>query len=204
MPREQGETLRLRPRRAGLALTILGAVLLTGCAGRLELIALNYTAIDPPAARTWRIPVSAATWSAGADGTVWVTFRRAGSALLPKALRQKLDFSLRISALPAGPARNERADADTLRLRVEVGPFEGRFESRRGIIAVYRVSERRLRLTMRLMTSRRMEQLLGGWGKPADYLLFGTFEAERVDVVPRDVIERTEDQGFERAPGDGS
>lgn len=170
----------------------------SGCAGRLELTALNFTAIDPPAARTWRIPIESARWSTDADGLVWVTFHRASSALVPKAVRQKLDFSLRLSELPAGPARNERVDSDSLRMRVEVGPFEGRFVSKRGIVAIYRLSEARLRLSLRVLVSRRVEQLLGGWGKPADYLLFGTFEAERTESVSGEIVDRTEDQGFER------
>ncbi len=183
---------------AGLLFVWLGFG--SGCAGsgRLELAALNYRAIDPPAARTVQLDLDRCYWWTNEQGRVCIAMQQERwNALLPKF---KFDFqaSLVLDEPPAGRARDYVVSPRVLRGLVRAGPALSRFTSAEGVAALYRESGQRLRGSFRMRARREVAQLLGGWSRPVNYLLQGTFTAVHDEGRGRAILEVTEANGWER------
>jgi hypothetical protein len=164
-------------------------VLLAGCtpAARIELAALEFHDIDPPAAKFIVVEADRCYWWQEADGRVHVAFEKRQP--LPAA---GAEFSFRLGveleALPAGRAREYQVAKDELRAVASIGFAESRFSSVSGILALYCESGDRLRGSLRLTVARASTQLIGGWGPKTSYLMLGTFVA-RHDAVKGKEIE---------------
>lgn len=173
---------------------------IAGCrgSGRLELASLDYGAIDPPAPRFVRLDLQECYWWTDEDGQVWVAMQREQSPLLNPKMRFQFQLSLALEKLPAGRARNYRVAREELRARVHFGPWESRFSSRAGIVALYRESGDRLRGNLRLQAARVSTRLLGGWGRPTRYLILGSFTAVHDEQRGRSIAEVTESAGWDR------
>ena len=190
----------LRRWRGLLAVCLCCAV---GCrgGGRIELASLNYRAIDPPAApppRVARINLDCCYWWTDDDGRLWIAMQREQALLLSPKWRLQFQRSLALEKLPAGSARDYKITRKALRARLRVGPWEGRFASQAGIIALYREPHDVLRGSMRLQASRTTTRLLGGWSKPTPYLILGSFTAIRDERRGRAIVEATESSGWGR------
>lgn len=177
-----------------------------GCGGsaRLELVSLNYRAIDPPAPQAARLALDHCWWWTDADGRVWVAMQTQRRSPLGRYGHFEFQLSLALDEPPAGRARNYRITRRSLRARARVGPIESRFTSTAGIVAVYREPGERLRGSFRIATRRQVSRLLGGWSRPARYLIQGTFQAVHDEARGRPVAELTESHGWERPPPGGA
>lgn len=137
-------------------------------------------------------------WWTDEDGQLWIAMQRQQTPLFYPKMRFEFQLSLALERLPAGTARNCKVDRTTLRARIRFGPWESRFSSRVGIVAVYRESRDRLRGSMRLQAVRVASQWLGGWGKPTRYLMLGSFTAVPDEQRGRAIAEATESSGWGR------
>jgi hypothetical protein len=167
--------------RTVLAL-IGGLGLLAGCngSGRVDVAALDFQAIDPPAGPAPRFVVldlDRCYWWADEDGRVHVALERDRPILLAGDWRFRFQLSLALDQLPAGKARDYRVNRRELRGVARFGPAQSRFTSLYGIVALYREPQDRLRGSFRMEVSRETQQLLGGWSRPSRYLMMGTFVA---------------------------
>jgi hypothetical protein len=155
------------------------SLLLTGCAGggRLEFASLDFRAVDPPPPRVSPVGLQECYWWTEDDGRVQIAMQSRRTPLWNSTLRFQLQLSLTLEKLPAGPARNYTLEPRALQARVRFGPWESRFTSQTGIVALYRESGDRLRGSARVRTSRVTLQWLGGWSEPVRYLMLASFTA---------------------------
>lgn len=172
----------------------------TGCSGsgRVELASLDFRAVDPPVPRCVPIEMRECYWWTDGGGRLWIAMQRQQTPLFYPKMRFEFQLSVALERLPAGKARDYKVDKTTLRARIRLGPWEGRFTSRVGIIAVYRQSGDRLRGSLRLQAVRVASHWLGGWGKPSRYLLLGSFTAVPDEQRGRAIAEATESSGWGR------
>lgn len=187
-----------RLRVAAIAVGFL-AVGLAGCrgGGRVEFIALSYTAIDPPSPAVTRLELDGCYWWTDEQDQLWIAMERDFSPLLFPIARMTFRMSLALEKPPAGPARNYELGQRELRAVVRLGPVESRFTSRVGIVAIYRKSGARLRGSLRIEASREVYAVFG-WSRPSRMLMLGTFEAVRDEGRGRAIAEATEAQGWSR------
>jgi hypothetical protein len=187
------------------AVILLGVGLagLAGCSGhgRVELVSLTYTSIDPPAPRVARIDLDHCYWWTDAAGQVWVAMEREFRPLFGEFGRFHFQMSLRLERPPSGKARNYFAGKRELRAWVLVGPIQNRLTSAAGIVALYREPGDHLRGSFRLLTRRVVNRWLGGWGRPSSYLMLGTFEAVHDEDRGRRIAAASESFGWEREEG---
>ncbi len=191
-----------RARRLGalpLAALLCG---LLGCSGnaQLEMAALDFQMIDPPAPRVTRVDLDRCFWWTDDDGFVWISIERAMRPFFGAFGEVLLQFSFSLDRPPAGKARNYIVSDRELRGLVRLGPAESRFVSVNGIVAAYREPGQRLRGSFRLEATRQTSRVLGGWGLPARFLLMGSFNAIHDAARGRAVAAATEESGWERDP----
>jgi hypothetical protein len=192
------------PRRPGAwwrgLLAVLPLAGLLGCAGggHVEVAALNYREIDPPPARIARLSLDHCYWWTDDTGQVWVAMEATRRPLLGALGPFSFRLSLALEKLPAGKDRNYLVARRELRAVARFGVSEGRFVSTMGIVALYRDKGERLRGTFRLLTQRQVTGLLGGWGRPSNHLLLGSFTAVHDPVRGAEIATATESQGWDR------
>lgn len=187
--------------RVCLSVTLgLVVVALFGCVnpGRVHVVPLNYAAIDPPAARVTTINLHDCYWWTSENGEVWIAMEHRRPVPIANTGDFVFRMSLVLESLPAGRSRNYEASRRELRALARFGPAESRFESIKGIVALYREGEDRLRGSFRLLTIRQVSQILGGWSKPTRHLMTGTFNARKDPKRGREILEDTERYGWDR------
>ena len=190
--------------RSTWALAPLG-MLLAGCTGsaRVQIAALDYQAIDPPAGPPpVVVPLDAdrCFWWTDEHGKVWVALERDQPLLLTPEWRFRFQLSFALDEPPAGRARDYALSKRELRAMVRAGPTQARYSSVRGIVALYREPYDRMRGSFRLEVAREVQQMLGGWGRPSRYLMMGTFHAVHDETRGRAIAEQSESSGREREP----
>jgi hypothetical protein len=186
--------------RAACGLAFSGAALvLCGCqgGGHVDLAALNYRDIDPPAARFTSVNLDRCFWWTDEQEHVWVALERDQVIWLGPA-HFVFQLSLQLDKPPAGHSRNYLASNRELRGVVRFGPAQSRFVSQAGIVALYRESGDHLRGSVRLDVLRHAQQLLGGWSPAGRYLMLGEFDAVHDEQAGRRIAEATEAHGWER------
>ncbi len=170
-----------------------------GCngGGRLDLISLDYGAIDPPAAKPTRVTIDECYWWTDEAGRLWIALAvHRGLPLVP-ASHVHFCLTLRLDAPPAGKARDYRVGRDELRGVARLAGLQSRFTSAIGIVAVYREGGERLRGALRVQTSRETATLLGAWSRPSRVLLLGEFSAVRDAGRGRRIADQTESDGWQ-------
>ncbi len=181
-----------------MVLGALGAMVSTGCAsGQLLVTSLRFDAIDPPSADVGRIDLQEAYWWEDDEGSLWVAARRPYRGWTGRNAGA-VELSLRLAAPPRGRARNYTMSRETLRLRGEFGPLDVRFESKRGIAALYRLAGDRYRCRFRALTTRETRQVVGGWGRPTRHLVMGECVAVHDPRRGQKIATATESLGWER------
>jgi hypothetical protein len=191
-------------RRAPIGL-IPFLLFLAGCAGtgRVSVAALDYQAIDPPAgppAQFTQLDLDACCWWTDADGHVWVAMACERPSWLVPEWRFRFLLSLALDQPPAGRARDYRLGQKELRGVARFGPAQSRFESVRGIVALYREPGEQLRGSFRMEAAREVQQLLGGWSRASRYFMMGTFRAVHDEARGRRIAADAEALGPERPP----
>ncbi len=171
--------------------------MLAGCtgSGHVQIAALDYQAIDPPAGpppRVVQIDADRCCWWTDERGKVWVALERDQPLLLTPEWRFKFQLSLALDEPPAGRARDYAVSKRELRAMVRAGPTQARYSSVRGIVALYREPHDQMRGSFRLEVAREVQQMLGGWGRPGRYLMMGTFHAVRDEARGRVIAAQTE------------
>ncbi len=187
-----------RTLAAGL-LPLLAA--LAGCqgGGHVDVAALNYRDIDPPAPNITRLDLDRCFWWTDEQDHVWIALERDQPFLLgPEHFVFQL--SLALDKPPAGRSRNYLASNRELRGVACFGPAQSRFVSMAGIVALYREPGERLRGSFRLDVMRHAQQLLGGWNRAGRYLMLGTFDAVKDEQQGRRIAAATEAHGWDREP----
>lgn len=181
-----------------LCVVAIGAM--CGCAGSgtLELISLNFKSIDPPAPRASRLKLDRCYWWEDESGQVWIAMELERSLLPGDDFRFVFKMSLVLEKMPAGAARNYMVSDRALRAAARIGPAELRFISEAGALALYRERGDRLRGSLRLRVARQYGTMLGGWSRPARYLMQGTFVAVPGEARGREIAAATEESGFDR------
>lgn len=155
--------------------------LLAGCQGmgQVSVTALNFEAIDPPAGpepRVVTLKMDRCYWWEEAGG-IWVALERDRGVPLGPEWRFKFQIALALGERPAGRARDYRVSQGEMRAAARFGPAQSRWESVRGVVALYREPDERFRGSFRLQVDREVQQVLGGWSRPMRYLMLGTFTA---------------------------
>lgn len=205
--------MRIAPAVKCLLVPVLAVwlCLMAGCSahggGRVEVTALNYRAIDPPAGpppRFTRVELDRCYWWTDQAGQVWIAMERDQPVLFGSLGNFRFQLSLVLEKPPAGRARDYLVSKRELRSVARLGPAESRFVSLLGIVALYREPHDRLRGSFRLEVARQAQQLLGGWSRASRYLMMGTFEAVRDEERGRRIAADTEAFGWERTPGAAS
>jgi hypothetical protein len=176
-----------------------------GCAGtgRVCVAALNYQGIDPPAGappKVTYLDMDRCYWWTDEDGHVRVAMECQRPSLLLPEWRFRFLLSLALDQPPAGRARDYHLGGRELRGVVRFGPSQGRFESVRGIVALYRERGNQFRGSFRMEVAREVQQLLGGWSRPARYLMMGTFTAVADEAQGRQIAGEAEALGPQRPP----
>ena len=198
-PRGHPKTISPAP-----AITVVSfcASLACGCAGggHLELISLNYRAIDPPAPRASTLEVDRCYWWTDDAGRVWVALESVRHPWFTPFGPFLFQMSLALDRLPAGRARDYSVAQRELRALARLGPVESRFTAVAGVVAVYRATGDKLRGSFRLHVRREVSRLLGGWSEPTSFLMHGTFTALHDAARGRPIAEQTESHGWEREP----
>lgn len=179
-----------------------GLLLCAGCTGtaRIELTSLDFENIDPPPPRVGQLDIGRCFWWEDEEGQVWIAMERQTESFYGPLGRFTFQMSLVLEEPPAGRARNYDVTKRELRAVVRLGPMESRFESARGILALYREPGERLRGTFRLLVARENNRMLGGWSAPRAYLMLGEFEAVHDPEQGRPIVDATETGGWEREP----
>lgn len=206
--RERGASPRARPRsrqRGLVALLTFCVGLLAGCAGsgRVQIAALNFQAIDPPAGpapRFAELPLDRCTWWLDEQGKVWIAMERAQTLWLGPEWQFRFQLSLALDEPPAGRSREYLVSRREMRATTRFGPSQSRFASINGIVALYREPNNQLRGSFRLQVAREVQQLLGNWSTASRYLMMGTFVAVPDDGRGRQIARATEDLGGQREP----
>jgi hypothetical protein len=171
----------------------------TGChnPGTVEVVALNFRSIDPPAPKVFEVKLDRCYWWTDEEGEVWVAMEQQKPVLLG-AETFVFQMSLALEKLPAGRARNYMVTRRELRGLATFGPAHSRFVSIGGIVALYRNGEDELRGSFRLDVAKRAQGLLGGWTPESRYLMQGTFHALPDEERGRAIASETESNGWER------
>ena len=188
-------------RRIAGSLTLLVCLTASGCSGsaHLEFTALNFRSIDPPPPYS-RSRFDHCYWWTDDQERVWIAMERRVASILGEDFTFEFQLSLLLERLPAGRARNYTVGQREFRALARVGPLESRFTSSAGIVALYRASGDRLRGSLRLQVVRRsVNPLLGGWSRPARYLIAGTLEAVHDERRGRAIVEKMEHEAFDEA-----
>ncbi len=180
-----------------LALLVLP---LAGCqgGGRVQVAALDFRAIDPPAPRFVQIPIDRCFWWTNEAGQVWIAMER-DQPLLIRPEHFVFQLSLVLERLPAGRERNYVVSKRELRGVARIGPAEGRYVSISGIVALYREAGDTLRGSFRMEVTQESLGLLG-WTAPRRQLMMGTFRAVRDEGRGQAIVAQTEADGWERNP----
>jgi hypothetical protein len=186
-----------------LALLGSGLALLAGCngTGRVSVAALDYQAIDPPAGAAPQVidlDMDRCCWWADEDSHIWIAMECQRPSLLIPEWRFRFQLSLALEEPPAGRARDYHLGQRALRGIVRFGPSQGRYQSVRGIVALYRQPGDQFRGSFRMEVAREVQQLLGGWSRPARYLMMGTFTAVADETQGRRIAGEAEALGPER------
>ena len=179
-------------------LLILFCLAGSGCSGgaHLEFTALNFRSIDPPPPYS-RSRFDHCYWWTDEKGRVWIAMERRVASILGEDFTFEFQLSLLLERLPAGRARNYTVGKREFRALARIGPLESRFTSSAGIVALYRASGDRLRGSLRMQVVRQsVNPLLGGWTRPARYLIAGTLEAVHDERRGRAIVEKMEHEAF--------
>lgn len=184
---------------------LLSTVVLAGCAGaprgHVELIALDYRNIDPPAPKVWRIHTPGCYWWSDEAGQVWIALERDQPSPLGRRARHVFRLSLVLPELPAGRAREYHVSRRALRAFERFGPAERRLSAIVGVVALYREANERLRGTVRFQVQQ--EVLVGlAWNLPTRQLMLGEFTAVWNPERGQAIVAETEADGWERPPED--
>jgi len=172
--------------------------LLAGCAGtgHVSLVALDYQSIDPPAGpppRVTQLNMDRCCWWTDEDGHVRVALEceRPAALLLPE-WRFRFQLVLTLGEPPAGRARDYKLGQREVRGVARFGPSQSRFESVRGIVALYRERNAQMRGSFRMEVAREVQQLLGGWSPARRFLMMGTFIAVQDEARGQQIEAATE------------
>lgn len=179
-------------------LLILFCLAATGCSGsaHLEFTALNFRSIDPPPPYS-RSRIDHCYWWTDDEGRVWIAMERRVTSILGEDFTFEFQLSLLLERLPAGRARNYTVGQGEFRALARIGPLESKFTSSAGIVALYRASGDRLRGSLRLQVVRQsVNPLLGGWSRPARYLIAGALQAVHDERRGRAIVEKMEQAAF--------
>lgn len=182
---------------AGTLVLLLSAVSL-GCSGRadLEFTSLNFRSIDPPPPHT-RSRIDHCYWWLDEQDRVRIAMERRVGSILGEDFAFQFQLSLVLEKLPAGRARNYTVGKNELRALARAGPFESRFSSTAGIVALYRRSGDRLHGSLRLQVARQsVNPLLGNLTRPTRYLITGTLDAIHDERRGKAIIDTMEKSGF--------
>lgn len=175
-------------------------LLLSGChhAGHVEIAALNYAAIDPPAPRVSRVGLDRCYWWTDEAGRVRVAMERDQPWVLGPTHVEHFVFQLAftLEKPPAGRSRNYLLSKHQMQGVARFGPAHSRFVSIAGIVALYREPGDRMRGSFRIQVARQALQLLGGWSRVSRYLMTGTFTAVHDEERGRRVAAQAEDNGW--------
>ena len=121
-------------------------------------------------------------------------------SLLGRYGRFVLKMSLVLDQLPSGRERLYQLDQRSFRAVARGGLTESRFTAATGVVALSRQSEQRLRGSFRLPARKQTSRWFGGWRRPTNYLMQGTFSAVYDQKRGFPIVAATESQGWDRAP----
>ncbi len=187
--------------RRGPALLLASACwLVAGCAGtgRVTVAALDFQAIDPPAGpppRFMQLNLDRCGWWADEAGHVQVAMECERPSWLVPEWRFRFQLTLALDEPPAGRARDYRLGPREFRGTARFGPSQSRFESLRGVVALYREGGGQFRGSFRMEAAREVQQLLGGWSRQGRYLMMGTFLAVHDETAGRRIAGEVESVG---------
>lgn len=156
-----------------------GVTLLAGCTGgaRLEIASLDYSAIDPPAARFSVVVIDRCHWWTDDADQVWVAFERRTTPFWLPTGEVTFQMYFVLEKPPAGRARYYAIAKKEMRAGLRVGPLSARFAPLTGVALLERQHDEQMRGSFRMAVRREVSQLLGGWSRPSSQLMQGTFVA---------------------------
>lgn len=118
--------------------------------------------------------------------------------------RRSQAMSLVLKELPAGEARDYRANMSTLRMIARQGAEHFRWASLSGIVAVRRTPAGHIRGRFRIAAKQQKFHIALGWSSNSRVLLFGEFDALPGEQAGRKILTRTEADGMDRSLRDAA
>ena len=157
---------------------LLIATLLAGCSGRadLTLTELDYRRIVPQARHLPRFQAAECYHHTDEAGDLYLTIHFRNTPLI-ELLRSDLQISVKLPNADAAVSGNHVVNGAALLGVWHAGPNEYRFRSYRGVVAANARHDGSLTGAIRVSLRLVGQQLLGGWGRPRNFHLVGTFHA---------------------------
>lgn len=172
----------MRSTHAISLVMFLAAALCGGCTGNayLNVVALDYSTIDPQSPPPRTLEFDECYWWVDDDKELHIAMRKKVDIPFIGSLGKiRILAAIRPGGPPAGRERQYDVGPETFRICAEIGPAKTRFSSVRGVIAVAKDGDSRLRGNLRLESSRQVLQLFGDWGRPTITIWNGPFVAVR-------------------------
>lgn len=135
---------------------------------------------------------------------ICIAMRQYKRSLLGKWGKKEFILSIVLEGVPAGAARNYRADRRTMRAHRHQGLSHSRIASLAGIVGVWDFDQRKLRGRFRFSTKQQTYSVLTGWGSNRGVLVIGDFTAIPNRKAGEALLARTEEHGMLRGPKRGS
>ncbi|MBP7935809.1 MAG: hypothetical protein KA354_14270 [Phycisphaerae bacterium] len=194
----------LNPGAALRTSCLLAALSAIGCTGQgtvhmVPFMRSDFGPAERPIAST---PVTEAYYWLEPDGRLNIALRHHVASLLGKALESEWQMSIILDGLPAGAEKLYTLNARSVRAKHTRGPAHQRFASFGGV-AVTEAPRNGL-LSGRFHVTVRSQRfgVFSGWSPPLQrgplIIMVGTFTAVENATRGREILERTEGDGFDR------
>lgn len=190
---------------AALLLAAIGS----GCSGRLEcsFVSTNITriSVNPTNAKAFPFKCSECYWWIDSDGMLNIAAKGVKSSLLGTIFRgfggfdSSFLFSMVLGEPSQGVGKDFRANWNTVRGLVNVGPNTTRVKSTYGITGIEHRDGGIIEGAYRINVVAQGPQFLGGWKSASSYLIFGTFRAIRSSERGSPIRVLAEKEGYDRA-----
>lgn len=158
--------------------------------------------LPPTEPLTQRIPFDRAVHCVGKDGRLSIGLQRHIPSLAGPAFAYDWQMSLVLPGMPAGSERLYKVGGGEARAVQSLGGDHRRWRSVTGTATIRRAAGDRLIGRFHIAVQQQQFAVLSGWTSPARggaLVLVGEFESVTDARRTRAIVERTEQDGFERA-----
>jgi len=181
-------------------------IVAAGCSGGgvVHTLPLRRTDFQPGERPITSVPITQAYYWTDEDGTLNIGLGYRARSLLGKAYDAEWFLSLVLDGLPAGSERLYKLGKREIRTVQSHGGDHRRGSSGDGVAVIEAPRGGRLKGRFQAWIRQQRFSVLAGWSSRAPALIMaGEFEAVLNPVKGRQILARTEEDGFGRPPADG-